>query len=135
MYLNYDCLRDVLLSLERNLAFVRDDFGLAFPDYSFQDLMSDPDVGCYGEEDVFYAVHNLVQAEYITASIGYDIGMTDYCSISDITYKGHMFLRSISDVTVWSAVKKRFGPALQASLPVLQQVASQCVLHKFGFSD
>ena len=135
MHLNYDCLRDVLLSLERNLSFVQDDYGLSFPEYSLQDLMSDPDVGCYLLDDVFYAVHNLAQAGYINASIGYDIGMTEYCSISDITYEGHMFLRSIADETIWTEIKKRFGPVIRASLPIVQQVASKCVLSHLGFSQ
>lgn len=134
MVLNYDCMRDVLLSLERNMNFVQDDYGLSFPDYSLHDLMNDPDVGCYPIEDVFYAVHNLSQAGYITATIGYEIGMTDYCSISDITYEGHMFLRSIADETIWTEVKKKFGPVIRASLPIVQQVASKCVLSHLGLS-
>ena len=132
MHLNYDCLRDVLISLEKNLSFVRDDYGLSFPDYSLHDLLSDPEIGCYPMEDVFYAVHNLAQAGYITASIGYDIGMTDYCSISDITYEGHMFLRTIADETIWSEVKKKFGPVIRASLPIVQQVASSCIVRALG---
>lgn len=132
MYLNYECLRDVLLSLERNLAFDHDDYGLSFPSYSLSDLMSDPDVGCYSLEDVFYAVHNLLQAGYINASIGYDIGMTNYCSISDVTYEGHMFLRNIHDETIWSTVKKKFGPAINASLPVVAEYAAKLILLSAG---
>ena len=132
MHLNYDCLRYVLISLEKNLSIVGVDGALSFQPLSLQDLMDDPDVGCYPVEDVFYAVHNLSQAGYISASIGYDIGMDDYCFINDITYDGHMFLRSIADETIWTMVKKRFGPVITASLPLIQQIAGKLILNQIG---
>lgn len=135
MRLNYDCLRDVLLSLERNLSFDQTEGGISFPDCYLRDLMKDPKIAEYSIEDVFYCVHNLSQAGYITASLDYHFGMIDYCCINDITYSGHMFLRSIADENTWSSIKKKFGPVIQASLPVIQTVASKYILYRLGLHD
>lgn len=132
MHLNYDCLREVLLSIERNLNFDHSGYDITFHELYICDLMTDPKVARYSVEDVFYAVYNLYQAEYINASIISEGKMAENCAVLDITYEGHMFLRTIADDTVWKTVKKAFGPVIQASLPIVQEVATKYILNRLG---
>lgn len=134
MHLNYECLRDVLIALERLLSVHADD-SFEFSMVSVQMLMQDPDIVDYREEDVFYCVHNLHQAGYVDACIVRSGIYVHECAVTDITYEGHMFLRTIRDETIWTMLKRKFGPSIQASLPVVQQVAGKLILQKLGLSD
>ena len=131
MHLNYDCLRDVLIALEKLLE-IRTDDSFEFSMLSIESLLQDCDIVGYSLADVFYCVYNLEQAGYIDASILRSGTLVHECVIFDITYSGHMFLRSIHDETVWSLLKKKFGPAFSASLPVLQQMAGQMMLSRMN---
>lgn len=134
MHLNYDCLRDVLIVLEK-LLDVRADDSFEFSMVSIQMVMRDPDIAGYQIEDVFYCIHNLEQAGYVDACIVRSGTYVHECAVTDITYSGHMFLRSIRDETIWSMVKKRFGPSISASLPAVQQVAGKLILQSLGLGD
>lgn len=131
MHLNYDCLRDVLIALEKLLNVKAGD-SFTFSLVSVQDLMQDPDIIGYRVEDVFYCVHNLEQAGFVDACISRSGIYVHEFAVMDITYAGHMFLRSIQDVTIWSLLKKRIGPALTVSLPVLQEIAGKLALQNLG---
>ena len=134
MHLNYDCLRNVLLALEKLLEIQTGD-SYEFCMISIQELMNDPGVARYPEEDVFYCVHNLEQAGFVkTCRVESGIYVHDLV-VFDITYAGHMFLRNISSETVWTMVKKKFGPAISASLPVVQQLAGQIILNQLSQSS
>lgn len=133
MHLNYDCLRDVLITLEKRLEILYDG-SFEFPYISVQSLMQDPEIAPYSIEDVFYCIHNLQQAEYVSATFLRSDTVVHECVVYDITYAGHMFLRSIKDETIWTMVKKKFGPAINASLPVVQQIAAKCILLGLGLS-
>lgn len=140
MYLNYDCLRDVLLVLERRLLIVEkpdfllggDCMRLSFSCVSLEELMADDDIVGYSKADVFYCIHNLEQAGYITAYIEYAGDCIQECIVTDITYSGHMFLRNVSDSTIWSAVKEKLGPGLNAALPVVFDLAGKLIAKGMG---
>ena len=70
-------------------------------------------------------------AHYITATAFLPETDLRDVRVLDITYDGHMFLRSIQDITIWSTLKQRIGPALNASLPVLSEMAGKILLSKF----
>lgn len=130
MFLDYDCLRDVLIALERGLEISAGNgsrMEISFSSMSLSDLIQSEELSGYPPEDVFYAVYNLRQAGYISALIDHAGDAVYACVVTDITYAGHMFLRSIHDETIWTSVKKRLGPAINASLPVVSEVAAQLI--------
>lgn len=131
MHLNYECLRDVLIVLEKLLT-VRNDDVFEFCAVSLDALLADPDIVGYLPADVFYVVHNLHQAGFIEAHFVRSGVFVHEAYILDITYAGHMFLRNIKDMTIWSMLRKKCGPAFTASLPVLQQLAGDLIRQHAG---
>lgn len=137
MHLNYECLRDVLLALERHLdvanaSNIPDYLSISFSRFSLERICKLDDLAGYSSEDVFYVLYNLKQAGFIDAHIEICQGSLYHCVVQDITYEGHMFLRTISNETIWDMLKKKLGPAFSASLPVIQDVASHLILTSAG---
>lgn len=139
MHLNYDCLRDVLIELEKRLDIVNSSeltglVSLRFKYLSIDRLCSFDELSPYPAEDVFYAIHNLHQAGFIEADIEIVSGIVSRCVVCDITHPGHEFLRSIKDETIWTLIKRKYGPQINASLPLLQDVACKLILARIGLS-
>lgn len=137
MHLNYECLRDVLLSLEKHLCVsntsnIPDYLSISFSCFSLDRICRLEDLAGYSVEDVFYVLYNLKQAGLIDGTIEVCGNSLYRCVVNDITYDGHMFLRTISNETIWDLLKKRLGPAFSASLPVIQDVASRLILASAG---
>ena len=145
MVLNYDCLRCVLLVLEDMLKVDQvqrchvpgstpNDIAhdkklyIRFQSITLDVLIQADLLRPYEKEDIFYAVHNLEQAGFISAYIKRAGNCVMACSVSDITYNGHMFLKNIHDDTVWATVKKKIGPLVNASLPVIFETSAQILL-------
>lgn len=123
MKLNHDCIRDVLLYLEDALCFAEEDCAVKFQPIFFHELSSSENLRSYPKEVVFYSIHNLKQAGYISASIRYDLGIYDYCSVSDITFEGHQFLSQIRDDKRWAFIKSATSSIRDYSLAAISSVA------------
>ena len=133
MYLNYDCMRDTLIALADNLNIHQDSNGnIDFCGMYLTDLTALDDLMGYRAEDVYYSLYNLYQAGYIHIVLDDSEIFNANSMISDITFAGHMFLRNIENITIWNLLKKRFGPALNVSLSVLTEAASQLLLRSLG---
>lgn len=133
MYLNYDCMCDTLIALADNLNIHQDSNGnIDFCGMYLTDLTALDDLMGYRAEDVYYSLYNLYQAGYIHIVLDDSEIFNANSMISDITFAGHMFLRSIENITIWNLLKKRFGPALNVSLSVLTEAASQLLLRSLG---
>lgn len=128
MHLNYDCLRDVLIALEKSLEIINDNGELSYSSVSLEQIASLPDVKGYLYEDVYYVISNLSQAGFIEAQFEFSSDVVSDCVVTDITYQGHMFLRNIHDETIWLALKRRFGPVMNVSLPVIAEFVGQMLL-------
>ena len=93
MKLNFDCVRDVLLTIEQ-LTKVNDDYSLK----SILLINVINRLSQYSEKEVFYTVRKLEEAEYIIVRNdnerkgAFDI---DEYYILDISFKGHQYLNSI----------------------------------------
>ncbi len=127
MKLNYDCVRDVLLALEDNLAleeFENDgDTSLSFSYININGLTKIDNLKKYSKKDILYSVNKLNEAEYISAEGCYGNDTCDYL-ISDITYKGHEFLQSIKSDTTWNDVKNVTKKVGSISFPIISSIAS-----------
>ncbi|MDD3137573.1 MAG: DUF2513 domain-containing protein [Lachnospiraceae bacterium] len=112
MKLNIDCMRAVLLELEK-VPFGEDlrinDLKLSLSDYS-------PD-------DVDYSCIMLDQAGYIDALIRSYESRSLVLLISDITFTGHQFLANIKNDNNWVKIKEKLQVVGSTSLDIVSQVA------------
>lgn len=94
MKLDINCVRDVLLELEKlPVACHTVD--------TFQDSIAK-----HGTENVEYTLAKLKEADYINADIRlFEVGQYDYYGIYCMTFSGHEFLASIKQPSVWEKLK------------------------------
>lgn len=116
MKLNADCMRAVLLEMEKmplheELSFKK--LKEALPKES--------------SDDIEYSIIKMQEAGFITARIvNYDDGCV-IMSINDITYHGHQFLETIRDNKVWSQTKTICGKIGSFAIDVIAKVASEVI--------
>lgn len=94
MRLNYDCVRDVLLFLEKELQL--DDYFEPIP-LSVSDIHKT--LAQYSAKEIHYTLKKLAEEEYICAKDeSRKISTNEFKSfygVSDITFKGHQYLNSV----------------------------------------
>ena len=123
MKLNYDCVRELLLTLEENL--VMDD-SLSFPSLTLKQVCEKmPD---FSRADIAYASTKLLEAEYIEANSIESYSKIIKIVYSSITYEGHQYLDSIRDSKLWSTVKKN---AKALTFELVKKLAEIYVVDKF----
>lgn len=123
MKLNYDCVRELLLTLEENL--VMDD-SLSFPSLTLKQVCEKmPD---FSRADIAYASTKLLEAEYIEANSIESDSKIIKIVYSSITYEGHQYLDSIRDSKLWSTVKKN---AKALTFELVKKLAEIYVVDKF----
>lgn len=130
MRLDFDIAKDVLLFLEEYLVL----------DSSSVDAMHDIDFAesqiCkhfndkYLEEDVRYAIIKLAEADYIDAK---DVG---WIKVTAITYRGHEFLDTIRDQTIYKkgkdAMVKTGVNSLEMLMTICSEIAKSFLLAQIG---
>lgn len=123
MKLNSDCIRSVMLALEKLLTIESDDRGnLLMIPTQLNSLCRD--LPNYTKEDIFYTLHNLEQAGYIDLNAQYaDGGILIFCEVDDITFAGHEFLNEIRDDKQWTAVKSALAKVKSYSLSAISSIA------------
>lgn len=118
MVLNANCVRDILLELEKlpyqkscTISNLMD----ALPDYS--------------EDDISYTCLKLSEANYIDITTIKSINMTGPAirSINDITFYGYEFLNNIRSDSVWDNVKAVGTKIGATSISALTQIATGTV--------
>lgn len=122
MKLNHECVRDVLMYLEKQDYFVASDNYIAdFAPISIEQIVAElPD---YTQEEIFYTAFNLAQAGYIDALCeDSDFSVCHY-DINYITFQGHEFLERIKDDSHWSSVKKGLSAVRDYSLSAIGSIA------------
>ena len=123
MKLNYDCVRDVLLYLEKQ------DYYITSEDHYVESNPVDitqmvEDLPEYSFVDLYYTLKNLDEAGYIDLfEIEADCGIID-ASVNRITFKGHEFLERVRDSGRWSTVKKVLSSVKDYSLSAIGAIAS-----------
>ena len=116
MTLNHDCIRDLLLYLEGNLT------------YDNEIIVNNIDSLNYTEEDLLYTTERLIEAGYIKASfqefISDDLPIAE---VQAITYRGHEFLDTIRDTSVWTKTKNITSKFSSTSIQLISSIASQII--------
>lgn len=117
MKLNPDCMRDVLIEMEK--AEYEEPLYLQ----RFYDALPK-----YSEDVINYSIVKLEEAGFIKATvksrIGYDYSIL---RIDDITYSGHQFLADIRSESIWNNVKEVSAKVGSNSLQAISQIATSII--------
>lgn len=123
MKLNYDCVRDVLITLEENL-----EFGKSCPMMHLCSLLDN-----YDSKEVEYACLKLAETQYLRVMYGKKGPFPEIINITDITYEGHEFLNTIRPEEVYEQAQQKIKSQIgSVSLEVFKTVASSIALKFLG---
>lgn len=110
MKLDINCVRDVLLELEKLPV-----------DCHTVDTFQDS-IAHHGVENVEYTLAKLAEAKYINANIKlYEVGQYDFYGIYCLTFDGHEFLASIKEPSIWEKLQ---GAAVKGGTAGLRLMGS-----------
>lgn len=122
MKLNYDCVRSVLLAVEKAETI---DENLSLTPLKVTELFDElPE---YKDNEILYTVEKLKEAGYINAAISFAADHYIDGFISSITYSGHEYLDNIRDPKVWRKVKNVLDKAGAITLPLISQAAQMLI--------
>ncbi|MDP4144133.1 MAG: DUF2513 domain-containing protein [Bacillota bacterium] len=114
MRLDHDCIREILLYIEKNTT---DEFCCV----SAQDLRSKLQPK-YSEDTINYHVRKIHQACLVDDVFYAENAPQD---ISCLSWEGHEYIDNIRDNKVWSNVKEKTKTLASASLPILAEYAKK----------
>lgn len=116
MKLNHECIRDLMLYLEKNLSYNNE---ITINDINELDYMS---------EELLYTSERLIEAGYIKAHIqSYISDEFPTIYVQAITYSGHELLDNIRDNSVWNKIKNKISGLASVSVPIINSVASTVI--------
>ena len=130
MKLDHDCIRDVLLSVERLQRFEYRTGTGNFLNYSVTRNILENDLQNRNAEDICYSVLMLADAGYIIASINHTDQRVVSYSVHRLTYDGHEYLESIRDGNVWNKVKSVIGDVGISTFDAVKKTAISLLLSK-----
>lgn len=114
MKLNLDCIRDILICMEKQPLNEE----LAFED--LVDALAPP----YTSDIIEYTCLKLKEAGFIRARTLSDCFSEDVVSVIDITFSGHQFLANIRSEKTWHKVKHIAGKIGSTSIDSIMQIAT-----------
>jgi len=120
--LNIECMREVLLVIEKDLEYFTNDEGEVEKATLYLRDISNA-IPNFSQEDIFYSLYNLDQAGYVDISVKWLSGAVYSCAINNMTYTGHEFLESIRDPKCWGLIKKGVSSVSNFSLAAISAIA------------
>lgn len=120
MKLNHDCLRDVLLVLEDELAL---DDTMQYEDLWIGDFVNNKSLCSYTKIEIAYSVYKLSEAGYLSSGAFYSTARNSSYYIRTVTFYGHEFIDSIRDETRWNGIKKGLSAVRDYSLSAISSIA------------
>lgn len=123
MRMNYDCIREVLISLEDLIVL---DGNLESNLVTLEELCTAlPD---YEKQDIAYSLMMLDEAEYIKANIMDADDCIINIFVSGITFEGHKYLDTVRSLPVWEETKKTFKEkAIEMTIETIILVAKSII--------
>ena len=118
MKLNYDCVRSVLLTVEKSKTIDEElNLNPLAVETIFEQLPK------YEDSEILYTIEKLKEAGYINAALHFAAGHFIDGTVSSITYSGHEYLDNIREPEVWRKVKTMLKNAGAITLPLISQAA------------
>lgn len=122
MKLNYDCVRSVLLTVEKSKTIDEElNINPLAVETIFEQLPK------YEDSEILYTIEKLKEAGYINAALHFAAGHFIDGTVSSITYSGHEYLDNIREPEVWRKVKAMLKNAGATTLPLISQAAKMLI--------
>ena len=122
MKLNYDCVRSVLLTVEKSKTIDEElNINPVTVETIFEQLPK------YEDSEILYTIEKLKEAGYINAALHFAAGHFIDGTVSSITYSGHEYLDNIREPEVWRKVKTMLKNAGAITLPLISQAAQMLI--------
>ena len=122
MKLNYDCVRSVLLTVEKSKTIDEElNINPVTVETIFEQLPK------YEDSEILYTIEKLKEAGYINAALHFAAGHFIDGAVSSITYSGHEYLDNIREPEVWRKVKTMLKNAGAITLPLISQAAKMLI--------
>ena len=122
MKLNYDCVRSVLLTVEKSKTIDEElNLNPLTVETIFEQLPK------YEDNEILYTIEKLKEAGYINAALKFAAGHFIDGAVSSITYSGHEYLDNIREPEVWRKVKAMLKNAGATTLPLILQAAQMLI--------
>ena len=122
MKLNYDCVRSVLLTVEKSKTIDEElNINPLTVETIFEQLPK------YEDNEILYTIEKLKEAGYINAALQFAAGHFIGGAVSSITYSGHEYLDNIRESEVWRKVKAMLKNAGAITLPLISQAAQMLI--------
>lgn len=128
MKLDKDCIRNILIYIEKYCVYEIDKFGnKSMHIVNLHELMGAKDLLNTPEDDIRYTVVKLLEGRYLEGKlIPKNSGLNfDIVNISQLTLRGHDLLDNIRPEPVWDKTKSVLHKVGDFSLGVMSQVAGE----------
>jgi len=127
MKLNYDCIRSVLLYLEKAVTIDND---LKIVIVRVEDIFEE--LPKYENNEILYSLSKLNEAGYINAQLRFASGSFVDGYVSGITYAGHDFLEKVRDNKTWTNVKSALSKVGSTGFMLIGEAAKALLLKRLG---
>ena len=117
MRLNPDCIRDILLEVEKSSTHSA---GLLLDTDA-----SNPLFDKYSWEEIAYHIDQCVMSKLLTSAMVFDAD--EYADIGDLTPAGHEFLANIRQDSNWNKTKEVAKKVGSFSLSAIKDIASNVI--------
>ncbi|WP_426703785.1 DUF2513 domain-containing protein [Staphylococcus shinii] len=124
MELKHDCIRDILLTIEK--------LDYTLEGASKDNFESDEQLSEYSSKEILYTLKRLSDAGYINVTFAKGEAYFAFYKVNSMTFEGHQLLKDIRDAKVWSETKKQASQLSSVSIPVLQNLASKVASNFLG---
>ncbi|EJE24503.1 DUF2513 domain-containing protein [Staphylococcus epidermidis] len=124
MRLNYDCIRDILLTIE--------DMDYTSPGMIKENFENQSRVKKYEPIQILYTLKRLSDVGFINVLFAKGEAFYHFYNVHSMTFSGHQLLDDIRDEKVWQKTKDKASKLSSVSIPVLQQLATSVAKQTFG---
>lgn len=124
MELNHECVRDLLLAIEKHTTINNE--------LDHDEIINLPELKSYNEDIVIYTAQKLNEAGFVNGTFDFFYGNRTHINISSLTYNGHNFLDTIRDKSVWVKTKSVASKVSSVSLPILFDIGTTVLKEQLG---
>lgn len=119
MKLNQDCVRDIMLFIEKNVTF-----GMFL---HLNDFIESSDLKKYDSKTIKYTLGKLDETKFLHSNATWIDNNLVMFSTGMLTWDGHKFLDTIRDSKVWSTTKSVTEKLASVSMSMIESISAQVI--------
>jgi|SRR5690625_4074731 len=126
MKLNHDCVRHLLLAIEKHTTVSKH--------LNHDEILKLSELEPYDDEIIIYTAQKLNEAGFINGTFDFFMDDMPHIAISSLTYEGHNFLDTIRDHKVWRKTKETASKLSSVSITVMSEIGVSIARGILGLS-